>query len=104
MGKDSTATLSYGFIIPQSSVLALLQKLQNTKEKVTNFDYQDGEPELLEKLLKKHFEERELDKFELSYLTMGDYEFVGLAILFSGIIKRAMVWGFGSRSMFFVLF
>ena len=37
----------------------------------------------------------------MMFLTRGEYDFDGLALLYKGITKRAMVWVFGSQSMFF---
>jgi hypothetical protein len=78
MGRDATAALSYGFIIPQSKVLKLLQKLQNGTEKVTSFGYGEG----FESLLRKHFKEAGIDEedFEMEFLTSGEDEFKGLAV------------------------
>jgi len=100
MGKTATARISYGFIIAQPKVLEVLQKLQNSTEKVTKFQYGDG-AELLEELLYKHLAERGIGEqiFEMVYLTSGEYDFEGLAILYKGIDGESLtVWGMGSRS------
>jgi len=97
MGKDATASLSYGFIIPQPKVLEVLQNLQNSTEKVEEFGYGNG-VELLEKLLLGHLNERFEGEFDMVFLTAGDYDFEGLAILYKGVGKRVTVWGFGSES------
>lgn len=97
VSHDGSGRYSLGFIISQSKVLKLLQKLQNSTEKVTEFDNESGRH--LEILLDKHLEERVTDAedFELRFL-WKEGECEGLAILYSGCSEIVTVWGFDSQS------
>ena len=90
-------------IISQLDVLEVLQKLENSTEKVTSFHWQygGGADRLLE-LLFAHMKERGLggEDFEMVFLTSGEEKFNGLAILYNGTRGESLtVWGMESQGM-----
>jgi hypothetical protein len=128
MGKDASAFLYYGIIIEQSDVLKLLDELQDSEKPVKqkevaykdrdsnyveklmlelknsgkpvkreDFGYEDAE--YLNELLYKHLKGGE-DDFYFLYLTSGEDDYRGMAIVYKGVKgDRVTVWGFESQSM-----
>src|SRR6266511_2672570 len=87
---------------PQSKVLELLQKLQNSKEKVKAFGYEDAKR--LQDLLYDHLKKKGLNEenFEMVFLTAGENLYRGLAILYDRIDReKLLVWGFGTQKFVF---
>ena len=97
MGRSSTATVAYGIIIPQSDVLKLLQKLQNSTKEITRFGWgNDSGPDVLEGLLKDYLAAGKLSEetFGMAFLCSGSDVFNGLAILCSEIESNDVtLWG-----------
>jgi hypothetical protein len=91
MGLDTVSVLSYGFIIPQSKVLELLQLLQKgteyeTKDPAEDFIYEDAD--ILQELLTERLKEGGIDveSFSMQVMQIGDGdEFEGFAILYNGM-------------------
>jgi hypothetical protein len=92
MGLDTVSVLSYGFTVPQSKVLELLQKLKLDADYNSNmnddearaFMYEDAE--ILQELLEKHLKDGGINTegFSMRVLQEGD-EFEGLAMLYNGM-------------------